>query len=167
MQTEQRVLSPAPRVGTEPTRPATLVWIDSTEAFVVTWDGQASIEHVISDVPSRHRRTGHIRRDPSVGHGCSGPAGGMPDRDRGQQLRTYLAQAARMVPDHGAVRIVGPGQLRHRLAKLIRDEDRHGGRSREIDTDARGPCTQRQLVAEVRELAGDPPWRQRPDLGAT
>jgi hypothetical protein len=165
MQTGHRVLEPAHQIGNEPTEPATLVWIDSAEALIVTWDGRASIEHVISDVPSRHRRTGHIRRDPSVGHGCSGPAGGLPDRDRGHQLRAYLARAGRMIPDHGPVLIVGPGQVHGRLARLVRDEDRRHGRSREIRTDARGPCTERQLVAEVRQMAGDPPWRQLPDRG--
>ncbi len=167
MQTEHRVLTPAHPVVNEPTEPATLVWIDSSEAFIVTWDGRASIEHVLSDVPARHRRTGHIRRNPSVGHGCSGPAGGMPDRDRGQRLRAFLVEAGRLVPPRGAVRIVGPGQVHERLARQIRAEDRRGGRPRTIASEARGPCTERQLVAEAREMAGDPAWRHLPDRGTS
>lgn len=162
MQTEHRVLSPVQVSSADSTEPATLVWVDSVEAFIVHWNGRATIDHVSSDVPSRHRRTGHVRRNPSVGHGCSGPAGGYPDRDRGEHLRAFLGEVARLVPEQGEVQVVGPGVVRELLTRLIVDDDRHHGRTRAVGSRPQGPHTQRQLVADVRALAGAAPARQRP-----
>lgn len=162
MQTEHRVLSPAPASLDDTSEPATLVWVDSAEAFIVRWNGQATLDHVSSDVPSRHRRTGHVRRNPSVGHGCSGPAGGYPDRDRGEHLRAFLGEVARLVPAQGEVLVVGPGVVREQLTRLIAGDDRRHGRTRAVGCQPQGPVTERQLVAHVRAMAGAEPVRRRP-----
>lgn len=153
------------RRGTGPERgeiPATLVWIDSDEALIVRWEGAARIERMVSEVPPRHRSTGHIRHDPAVRHG----GGGVPEdriaRERLDRLRTFLQQVATHVPPGDDVRIVGPGDVRLRLGRLLRDEDRRCARHRTVDTRAAGPLTERQLVAHVREIAGDPPPRTLP-----
>lgn len=162
MQTEHRaLLSGRVPAGTS-TRLATLIWVDSTEAYVVQWDGQPTISHVSSDVPPRHRRTGHVRRNPSVGHGCNGPAGGYPDRDRGEHLRAFLGEVTRLVPEQGEVCVVGPGVVRELLARLIVEDDRHHGRRRAVGSQPRGSHTERQLVAHVRAMAGAEPARRRP-----
>ena len=147
--------------GTGPDRgevPATLVWIDAEEALLVRWEGAARIERVVSDVPGKHRSTGHIRHDPSR-HG----GGGEPDdriaRERLGRLRDFVRAVVSRVPPGDDVRIVGPGNVRLRLGRLLRDEDRRFGRQRTVDTRAAGPLTERQLVAHVREIAGDPPPR--------
>jgi hypothetical protein len=164
MQTEHRVLNPVPASLDHTSDPATLVWVDSTEAFIVHWNGRATIDHVSSDVPPRHRRTGHVRRNPAVGHGCSGPAGGYPDRDRSEHLRTFLGEVARLVPETGEVRVVGPGVVRELLTRLIVETDRHHGRIRVVNSQPQGPHTERQLVAHVRAMAGAEPARQRPAI---
>jgi len=151
--------------GTGPERvdaPATLVWIDSEEALIVRWEGAARIERIASEVPGRHRSTGHIRHDPRVRHG----GGGVPDdrieRERLGRLCAFVRDVANQVPPGDEVRIVGPGDVRLRLGRLLREEDRRLGRHRRVDTRATGPLTERQLVAHVRELAGDPPPRVVP-----
>jgi hypothetical protein len=150
--------------GTGPDRgePATLVWIDCEEALIVRWERAARIERIASDVPARHRSTGGVRHDPSVRHG----GGATPDnriaRERLERLRAFLQEVATRVPPSDDVRIVGPGDVRLRLGRLLRDDDRRVGRQRVVDTRAAGPLTERQLVAHVREIAGDPPPRIRP-----
>jgi hypothetical protein len=150
--------------GTGPERgdPATLVWIDSEEALIVRWEGAARIERMVSDVPPRHRSTGHVRHDPMVRHG----GGGVPEdriaRERLERLRQFVHAVAGHVPAGDDVRIVGPGDVRLRLGRLLRDEDRRVGRHRMVDTRAAGPLTERQLVQHVREIAGDPPPRVVP-----
>jgi hypothetical protein len=151
--------------GTGPERvevPSTLVWIDAEEAFIVRWEGAARIERVASDVPGRHRSTGHIRHDPQVRHG----GGGVPEdriaRERLGRLRIFVRTVADRIPPADDVRIVGPGTVRLRLGRVLRIEDRRLGRHRVVDTRASGPLTERQLVAHVRELAGEPPPRVVP-----
>ena len=148
--------------GTGPERgevPATLVWVDSEEALIVRWEGAAQIERLASDVPGRHRSTGHRRYDPNVRHGGGGTPDDRIERERLGRLRAFVRDVAAHVPAGDDVRIVGPGDVRLRLGRILRDEDRRLGRSRVVDTRAAGPLTERQLVAHVREIAGDPPPR--------
>ena len=71
--------------------------------------------------------------------------------------RGFLETVAGRVPPGDDVRIVGPGDVRLRLGRLIREQDRQASRKRQIDTRAAGPLTERELVAHVRHLAGDRP----------
>lgn len=146
--------------------PATLVWIDTEDALIVRWDGSAKIEHVLSDVPPHHRSTGHIRHDPEVRHGGGGPPDDRIERDRQDRLDRFVERVAERVPATDAVRIVGPGVVRQRLGRVLRAEDRRLGRARAVESRAAAPMTERQLVANIRKLAGDPaprrPTRERP-----
>jgi hypothetical protein len=69
----------------------------------------------------------------------------------------FVEAVAGRVPVGDDVRIVGPGDVRLSLGRRIREEDRRAGRKRHVDTRAAGPLTERELVAHVRELAGDRP----------
>jgi hypothetical protein len=132
--------------GTGPERgdPATLVWIDSEEALFVRWEGAARIERMVPDV------------------GGGGVAEDQIARERLERLRRFVHDVAAHVPAGDDVRIVGPNDVRLRLGRLLRDEDRRVGRHRLVDTRAAGPLTERQLVEHVREIAGDPPPRVVP-----
>lgn len=67
----------------------------------------------------------------------------------------FVKAVAGRVPPGDDVRIVGPGDVRLRLGRLIRDEDRRAGRKRQVDTRAAGQLTERELVANLRGMAGD------------
>ena len=67
----------------------------------------------------------------------------------------FVEAVAGRVPPGDDVRIVGPGDVRLRLGRLIREEDRRAGRKRQVDTRAAGHLTERELVANVRGMAGD------------
>lgn len=145
--------------------PVTLVWIDSDDALIVRWNGSATIERVTSDVPPRHRSTGHVRHDPGVRHGGGGVPTDRLERDRKRHLDRFIEQVALRVPPAEAVHIVGPGVVRKRLGRVLRAEDRRLGRDRVVDSGAATQLTERQLVADIRTLSGDPaPRSDGPDV---
>lgn len=150
----------ATRAAGQSETPATLVWINSDEAFIVRWDGAATIERVASEVPAHQRSTGHLRHDPTVRHGGGGPPTDRLERDRQAHLTAFVQAVAEHVPPTDAVRIVGPGVVRQRLERVLRAEDRRLRRSRTIDLRASAPLTEHQLVANVRALAGEPAPRR-------
>ncbi len=136
----------------------TLVWIDSEEAIIVRWGDRANVERVRSDVPGRHRSTGHVRVDPTGRHGGrSGPDGA--ERARRARLATFVKEVADHLPPDGDVVVVGPGLVRSRLERSLRADDRRLGRRRRVHTTAADHLTEQELVARVRELAGDAPKR--------
>lgn len=136
----------------------TLVWIDSEEAIIVRWADRATVERIRSDVPGRHRSTGHVRVDPTAHHGGgSGPEDA--ERARRARLAAFVEDVAGHLPPDGDVLVVGPGLVRRRLERSLREDDRRLGRHRHVHTTAAEHLTEQELVARVRELAGDAPKR--------
>ncbi|MHB8891572.1 MAG: hypothetical protein ACYC65_05945 [Candidatus Limnocylindrales bacterium] len=137
----------------------TLVWIDSEEAIIVRWADRATVERIHSDVPGRHRSTGHVRVDPTVRHGGgSGPEDA--ERARRAHLAAFVEDVAERLPPDGDVLVVGPGMVRERLERSLRADDRRLGRHRHVHAAASERLTEQELVAHVRELAGDAPRRR-------
>ncbi len=137
----------------------TLVWIDSEEAIIVRWADRATVERIRSDVPGRHRSTGHVRVDPAVRHG--GGAGPEDvDRARRARLVAFVEDVAGHLPPDGDVHVVGPGMVRERLERSLRAHDRRRGRRRTVHAAPAERLTEQELVARVRELAGDAPKRR-------
>lgn len=140
---------------------ATVVWIDSERAIVCRWHDEAAIiEHFDSDVPARHRSTGHVRHSPGVPH-AGGRAQDAGESHRLEHVRGFLADVARAIPEHEPLWLMGPGQTHERLAELVVTDDREHGRERDIKSSPAGLLSDRQLTARARELAGDPPRRRR------
>lgn len=135
----------------------TLVWIDSEEAIIVRWEDRATVERVRSEVPGRHRSSGHVRVDPVAGHG--GGTADAAERARREELRLFVEDVASRVPAADDVTVVGPGVLRGRLERTLREDDRHHGRHRLVHSAAAERLTEQELVAHVRALAGDAPPR--------
>lgn len=154
--------------GRRTTRPAaatggscTLVWIDSRKAEIVRWhDDEVVLERLQSDVPSHHKATGHVRREPGfhVGLGTAPLSSGEPKRL--EHLARFVERvAARLEPDDDLV-ILGPGTVRERLEHRVREADRHATRSRRITCEPSTRLTDRQLVTRVRHEAGADPARR-------
>jgi hypothetical protein len=137
----------------------TLVWIDSEEAIIVRWADRATVERIRSDVPGRHRSSGHVRIDPTVRHGGGGASAEALERARRDHLRSFIEDVASHVPECDDVTVVGPGLVRARLERNLRADDRHHGRHRRVHSAAAERLSEQELVAHVRELAGDPPRR--------
>jgi hypothetical protein len=141
-----------------------IVWIDAERATVVDWHaGEARLRRFESEVPPHRRTTGHLRHEPLVRHGGGGPRDG--EAHRLEHVRRFLAEVAAAIAEAEEVRIVGPGTIGRRLQTLIEEHDREAGRQRPIGCEAEGRLTDRQLVARMREVVGEPPRRQRPRLG--
>jgi hypothetical protein len=138
----------------------TLVWIDTEEAIIVRWADRATVERIRSDVPGRHRSMGHVRVDPLVRHGGGGATADTAERARREHLRAFLEEVAEHLPDAEDVTVVGPGIVRERLERNLRAEDRRQGRRRHVHSAAAERLTEQELVARVRELAGDAPRRR-------
>lgn len=146
-------------------RPRTVVWIDWEQAVIVRSNGAAKFIRIESDVPTLRRSTGHVAHDPVVrqGGGARQEAG---ERHRLEHLHRFISQVeARLAPED-EVEILGPGTVRVRLAYLVETNDQRRGRPRHVSTHATGPLSEAQLVALVREAAGDSPRRGREGAAA-
>jgi hypothetical protein len=138
----------------------TLVWIDAREAVIVSSQGEdVSVERVDSDVPAHHRSTGHVRHDPDVRHGGGGPqTAGEPHRL--EHLGRFVEEIAKRVPAASDLLILGPGTVRERLERVVREIDQSHQRSRTVTCEASSRLTDRQLVARLRRFGGVEPRRQ-------
>lgn len=143
----------------EQARPVTLVWIDAREARIVSWvDDAAVIERLESDVPAHRRSGGHVRHDPSIrpgGGGGSAATAGEPRRL--EHLTRFLETVASRLPE-GDLELIGPGTTHEKLAGVVLEADPRG--MRHVNTAASAPRTDRQLVAQLRRLAGHEPRRR-------
>jgi len=146
----------------ERTRHVTLVWIDAREAVIVSWsDGAADLKHLGSDVPARHRSTGHLRHRPEVRHGGGRVSQNALERHRQEHLARFIEQVARRLPDDKDVIILGPGHVRDRLARQLIWSDIHHRVSRTVSVEPAGRLSERQLIARLRTLQGETPTRQK------
>jgi hypothetical protein len=140
---------------------ATLVWIDSREAFVVRWPGgRSSVEHLVSDVPPHHRTTGTGQHDPARSrNGRTAPQPPVEGR-RLEHLARFVDQVAKQIPAEHEVLILGPGTVREQLHRELSQADERAHRQRPIATRASAPLTVPQLVALLRAEVGDAPRRK-------
>jgi hypothetical protein len=148
------------RPAADPTRDRTLIWIDAREALIGHWHrGEITIERLHSDVPSRHRAMGHIRRDPTVRHG-GGAAQDAAEANRLEHLARFIDLVATRIPLEGDVLVLGPGTVRDRLGHRLHETERLGVEGHEIAVATAGRLTEPQFVARLRHLAGADPRRR-------
>jgi len=147
-------------------RRMTLVWIDADSASIVRWPGGKDVERIDSEVPAHRRSTGHVRHEPSVGHGGVAPqdAG---ERHRNEHLRRFIATVADAVEADDEVAVLGQGTVFEGLARLLADRDRAHARARVVHVETSKRLTDRQLVARARVLAGAPPNRRAVGIAGT
>ena len=135
-------------------RDCTLVWIDAREAIVSRWHaGEIFLAKVRYDVPPHHRATGHVRHDPTVRHGGVAPHD-TGEANRLEHLARFVENVASRIDPDDALVIVGPGTVRDRLERRVREGDRQASRTRPITCQAAARMTDRQLIARLREAAG-------------
>ena len=155
---EPRSRRPSP----EHTRHVTLVWVDAREAVIASWSGGAAdLKHLESDVPARHRSTGHLRHRPEVRHGGGRPSQNALERHRQEHLARFVEQVARRLPDDEDVVILGPGHVRDRLARQLASSDIQHRGERTVSVEPVGRLSERQLIARLRTLQGATPTRQK------
>ncbi len=146
----------------ERTRHVTLVWIDAREAVIARWSGGAAgFKHLGSDVPARHRSTGHLRHRPEVRHGGGRPSQNALERHRQEHLARFIDEVARRLPDDEDVIILGPGHVRDRLARQLIWSDAQHRVSRTVSVEPAGRLSERQLIARLRTLQGETPTRRK------
>jgi hypothetical protein len=151
-----------PAAAISATHPWCLVWIDAREARVLTWvDGAAHAEHLVSDVPAHRSTTGHVRHDPTFRHGGGGSPQSAGDPRRLEYLGRFIEEVAERVPTTDHVKVLGPGEIRERLAEFLRTSDRHHLVAREVVDESSDRPTQPQLIAQLRDLVGAAPRRRR------
>jgi hypothetical protein len=145
----------------------TLVWIDGEGAVLARWDGDATVRRIAAGIPPRHRSVGHIHRDPAVRHGGGGPVEDRIERVRAQREKAFLAKVEAAVPPEDEVTIIGPGVIREHLARRMAASDRHHHRPRHITCEPADNLTEHQIVARLREIAGEtlPRRESRPGEG--
>ena len=145
----------------QPAAHGTLVWIDAHEAIVLSWlDDAAHVTRLRSDVPDHRKSTGHVRHDVSIRHGGGGGApqdAGEPRRE--EHLNRFVELVATRLPAEDDLLIVGPGTVRERLERHLRERDHHLLHPRTVTVTASGPRTERQLIAQLRTAMGAEPRR--------
>jgi hypothetical protein len=141
--------------------PATIVWIDSREAWIVRWPGGIeSAEHLESDVPPHRRTTGTGQHDPGRSRfGGSTPQPPVEGR-RLEHLARFVDQVAERLPATDDVLILGPGTVREQLWRELNAADERAHRARRLSMRPSPPLTVPQLVAELRAEVGDAPRRK-------
>jgi len=144
-------------ISTADVESRTVVWIDSRRALLVRWDGAPHVVRLESEVPPRRRGGEHVTHD-AILRTMGAPD---PDRHRSEHLRQFLEQVAARIDPRDAVEIVGHGPVHERLADLVAEQDARHGRSREVTARPAKVLTEAQLIARVREIAGDPAPRGR------
>jgi hypothetical protein len=136
-------------------QPLSLVWIDSREAVIVRAEAAMPVlTRLASDVPGRHRSTGHRRVKVFAGHGARGPEAGHPDDERLEHRRAFLAEVAHELPLPDRVVVLGPGPVRDHLAGQLHDDPARLAAGGTVEVQPSAPQTDRQLLARFRELAG-------------
>lgn len=133
---------------------ATLVWIDSREAYVARWrSGRGVVQRLESDVPVHRRSTGHVRHD--AGHGRTGSSAPQPPVEgrRLEHLERFIDRVADSLPE-GDLIVIGPGTVREHLVNCLEQMDAHSHRPRHIDCSAARPMTEPQLLARLRAEIG-------------
>ena len=140
---------------------ATIVWIDSREAWIVHWPGGSeSAEHFESDVPPHRRPSGTGQHDPGRSRaGGSTPQPPVEGR-RLEHLARFVDQIAQRIPPADDVLILGPGTVREHLWRELNAADEHAHRARHVAMRPSPPLTLPQLVAELRADVGDAPPRK-------
>ncbi len=142
------------------TRSGTLVWIDASEAVIVRVEGdRVRLVRVESEVPARHRATGHVRHDPGIRHGGGGSSQTAGEPHRLEHLRQFVEHIVNRLPPGDDLLILGPGTVHERLARRLTESDKHHGRQRDIACEASPPLTDGQLVARLRRFSGVEPRR--------
>jgi hypothetical protein len=145
-----------------PQRPATLVWIDAEEAYILRWRSGPEVTRLASEVPPRRRAVTGERRDPTVRAGGGGTADDQVERHRRTHLERFVRDVAALVPPDDRALILGPGPVKERLASTLAAAARRRGRERSVTVEPAGRMTEPQLVARLRELEGVPPPRRVP-----
>jgi hypothetical protein len=140
----------------------TVVWVDTHEAVIVrSRGGEVELGRIAPDVPDHRRSSDHVRHDPTIRHG----GGGTAPHDAGEgRRREHLAQFVRTVADAlpatDDLTILGPGTIRERLVRQVRDQDRRLHRDRSITCEAAERLTGRQLIARLNREVGVGPVRR-------
>jgi hypothetical protein len=145
-----------------PQLPATLVWIDAEEAYVLRWRSGPEVTRLASEVPPRRRAVSGERRDPTVRAGGGGTADDQVERHRRAHLERFVRDVAALVPPDDRALILGPGSVKEQLAGTLAAADRRRGRERPVVVEPAGRMTEPQLVARLRELEGVSPPRRIP-----
>ena len=142
-------------VGDDVARSNTVVWIDAREAIIIRWqDTAAHLERVSSEVPAHHRATGHVRHDPAIRLGGGGPPQTAGEPHRLEHLARFVEDVADRLAADSDLLILGPGTVRERLERQVRERDERHGNHRDVTSEASPPVTDRQLIARLRHLAG-------------
>lgn len=124
---------------------ATLVWIDSRQAYVIRWSqGTAKVRRYESDVPV-HRH--------STGSDGSAPQDEVEGR-RLEHLARFVDSIADLIPAGDDLFVIGPGTVHEQLAQKVQLADGRTRRSRQLACHNAGPMTERQMVAELRAAIG-------------
>jgi hypothetical protein len=66
------------------------------------------------------------------------------------------------LPEDAAIAIRGPGTVAEHLARIVREQDHHRRRERLVEVRREAPMTRPQMIAAVKDLAGDAPKRRMP-----
>jgi hypothetical protein len=121
-------------------------------------DPGVRLAQIPAGIPAQHHATGHVRHDPCVRHGGSGPHAGGPS-NRLEHLTRFLATVAHRLPLDEDLLIIGPGTVHEHLARLVRTQDTGHRNHRRILSERVPRLSRSQLAARLHRAMGEEPRR--------
>jgi stalled ribosome rescue protein Dom34 len=109
------------------------LWIDHSEALIVTLAGEGEVSK-------------RIRSD--MGDAPEGSNEDSRDRRIDNQLHKYYSEVVTAIQEADAILILGPGEAKGELKKLLEQEKRS---SRTVSVETTDKLTEPQIVAKVRD----------------
>lgn len=126
------------------------IWIDHEKACIVSLiDGKTTITYVNSDVPSHVRQSGGSRSSTAHGPQDISPERRLEERYR-NQLHKYYKRIIHQIDDADQLFILGPGEARVELKKMMRKSKERFAKITGIERADK--MTEPQIVAKVKQF---------------
>ena len=126
------------------------IWLDHKKAIIYSITGESETRHVIeSGVQTRRRIPGEGKQYTRMGNAFIAPEHRHEERVR-HQLDKYYQEISAYVQDACDLLILGPGEAKTELEKVMQSQKGLAEKVREVESADR--LTDRQIAAWVREF---------------
>jgi len=126
------------------------VWLDERTAYIIAINdpGEPTIERIVSNVESRVRNPGGVKRYAHFGTTYSNEEGRKQRRQKHERER-YFQKLIDTIHDADYIYLFGPGQAKEELNNKI--EKDHSILGKSIQIVKAGRLTKNQMIEQVRE----------------
>jgi hypothetical protein len=135
-----------------PATQITGIWVSSPSALILRWGSETGVtfrQEIKSEVEPHRRATG---RPPYTEKPSN-------DHKHDEQMRAFFAQIIAVLPAGDDLLLVGDGEVVGHLGQAITTHEHGRPDPRRLEVVKSKPLTEPQLLARIREFAGEPAAR--------